>query len=287
MIRIKILVIFILFFFKSISGNNNFKFSYSGTIIIDNNPLSFSIYFNKKKGKVKGYSLTNIGNQNETKSKLSGIYFKSDKSYQLVETGIIETKSKTDTNSFCFIKMQLFEKGKLGNKRLEGNFTASLKNDSICTEGKILLIPKKKIEKKLKKIEKKLKKIEKKISNDLPLRNKRNTILKSGDEHLLYCKNQIIKIEISDADLEDGDKIEVKINDNVILDNYTTTKKIKRITYKIVKEETNIYVKSISDGESPPNTSVVKIIDGENVNPIIAEMKKNQTVKIKLVYEKK
>ena len=127
----------------------------------------------------------------------------------------------------------------------------------------------------------------KKISNNLPIKNETTTILKSGDEHLLYCKNQIIKIEISDADLEDGDKIELKINDNVILDNYTTTTKIKRITYKIVKEETNIYVKSISDGESPPNTSVVKIIDGENVNPIIAEMKKNQTVKIKLIYEKK
>ena len=142
-IRVKILAIFILCFFKSINGSDNFKFSYTGTIIIDNKQLSFSIYFNKKKGKLEGYSLTNIGNQNETKSKLSGLYFKSDKSYQLVETGIIETKSKIDTNSFCFIKMQLFEKGKLGNKRLEGYFTASLKNDSICTEGKILLIPKK------------------------------------------------------------------------------------------------------------------------------------------------
>jgi len=279
MIRIKILIIFLLLFLKSISGNN-FKFSYSGTIIIDNNPLNFSIHFNKKKGKVDGYSLTNVGNQNETKSKLSGIYFKSDKSYQLVETGIIETKSKTDTNSFCFIKMQLFEKGKLGNKRLEGDFTASLKNDSICTEGKIFLIQKKKIDKKLKKIEKK-------ISDNLPHRNKTTTILKNGDEYLLYCENQIIKIEISDADLEDGDKIELKIDENIILDNYTTTKKIKRIIYKIAKEKTNIYVKSISDGESPPNTSVVKIIDGKNVNPIIAEMKKDQTVKIKLVYEKK
>ena len=119
----------------------------------------------------------------------------------------------------------------------------------------------------------------------MPLENETNTILKSEDEHLLYCKNQIIKIEISDADLEDGDRIELKINDNVILNNYTTTKKIKRITYKLVKEETNIYVKSMSDGKSPPNTSIVKIIDGENVNMITVEMKKDQTVKIKLVYE--
>ena len=94
--------------------------------------------------------MTNIGNQNETKSDLSGIYFKSDKSYQLIENGIIETKSKTDTNNFCFIKMELFEKGKINKKRLEGDFTASLKNDSICTKGKILLIPKRKLKKKKK-----------------------------------------------------------------------------------------------------------------------------------------
>ena len=278
----KYLILILVFTFnKLLFAQISYKFNYTGTLIIENNnPITYSIHFNKINNKINGYSMTNIGNQNETRSKLSGIYFKSDKSYQLVETGIIETKSKTDTNSFCFIKMQLFEKGKLGYKRLEGDFTASLKNDSICTKGKVLLMPKKKIEKKLKKIEKK-------ISNDLPLANETTTILKSGDEHLLYCKNKIIKIEISDADLEDGDRIELKINDNVILDNYTTTKKIKRITYKLVKEETNIYVKSMSDGKSPPNTSIVKIIDGKNVNPIIAEMKKDQTVKIKLVYEKK
>ena len=218
----KYLILILVFTFnKLLFAQISYKFNYIGTLIIEKNkPITYSIHFNKINNKINGYSMTNIGNQNETRSKLSGIYFKSDKSYQLVETGIIETKSKTDTNSFCFIKMQLFEKGKLGNKRLEGNFTASLKNDSICTKGKVLLIPKKKIEKKLKKIEKK-------ISNDLPLENETNTILKSEDEHLLYCKNQIIKIEISDADLEDGDRIELKINDNVILNNYTTTKKIK------------------------------------------------------------
>ena len=38
--------------------------------------------------------MTNIGNENETKSDLSGIYFKNDKSYQLIENSVIETKSK-------------------------------------------------------------------------------------------------------------------------------------------------------------------------------------------------
>tara|TARA_B100001564_G_scaffold259548_1_gene221362 strand:+ start:4730 stop:5590 length:861 start_codon:yes stop_codon:yes gene_type:complete len=286
MIRFIISLIIILLLFKSVTGNDNFKFSYTGTIVIDEKPLSFNIYFNKKKGIVDGYSLTNLDNQNETKSKLTGIYFKSDKSYQLIETGIIQTKSKIDTNSFCFIKMELFEKGKFRNKRLEGNFTASLKNDSVCAEGKVFLMPKNKIEKKLKKIEKKLKKIEKNLNTSV-YKNEKTAILKNGDDHSIYCKNQKIKIEITDADLEDGDKIELKINDIIILDNYTTTKIKKTITYKLINEETYINIKSISDGKSPPNTSVVKIIDGENINPIVAEMKKDQTVKIKLVYKKK
>lgn len=279
MIRFIILLIIILLHFKSVTGNDNFKFSYTGTIVVDEKLLSFNIYFNKKKGIVNGYSLTNIGNQNETKSKLTGIYFKSDKSYQLIETGIIQTKSKIDTNSFCFIKMQLFEKGKFRNKRLEGDFTASLKNDSVCAEGKVFLMPKNKIEKKLEKIRKNLSTSE--------YKNENTAILKSGDDHSIYCKNQKIKIEITDVDLEDGDKIELKINDIIILDNYTTTKIKKTITYKLIKEETYIKIKSISDGKSSPNTSAVKIIDGENINPIVVEMKKDQTVKIKLVYKKK
>tara|TARA_B100000900_G_scaffold85578_2_gene69304 strand:- start:15700 stop:16539 length:840 start_codon:yes stop_codon:yes gene_type:complete len=279
MIRFIISLIIILLLFKSITGNNNFKFSYTGTIVIDEKPLNFNIYFNKKRGIVDGYSLINIGNQNETKSKLTGIYFKSDKSYQLIETGIIQTKSKIDTNSFCFIKMQLFEKGKFRNKRLEGNFTASLKNDSVCAEGKVFLTPKNKIEKKLKIIEKSL-------STSLN-KTETNVILKSGDDYSIYCKNQKIKLEITDADLEDGDKIELKINDIIILDNYTTTKIKKTITYKLINEDTYINIKSISDGKSPPNTSVVKIIDGENIHPIVTEMKKDQNIKIKLVYKKK
>ena len=55
----------------------------------------------------------------------------------------------------------------------------------------------------------------------------KKTILKSGDQHSIYCENKKIKIEISDADLEDGDKIELKINDVIVLENYTTTTKTK------------------------------------------------------------
>ena len=71
--------------------------------------------------------MTNIGNENETKSDLSGIYFKNDKSYQLIENSVIETKSKENISNFCFVRMELFEKGKFNKKRLEGTLQVILK----------------------------------------------------------------------------------------------------------------------------------------------------------------
>lgn len=283
-----LILIFIITFSKHLFPQQNYEFNYIGTLIINaNKPITYSIHFNKFNNKVKGYSVTNIGNENETKSDLSGMYFKNDKSYQLIENSVIETKSKENISNFCFVRMELFEKGKFNKKRLEGNFTGYFNNDTICANGTIILISKNKFEKKLKKIDKKLKKIDKLISFNDVLKNDKKTILKSGDQYSIFCKNKKIKIEISDADLEDGDKIQLKINDIIVLENYTTTTKTKTITYNLKKEETYIQIKSISDGTSPPNTSVVKIIDGENINPVVAKMNKNQIIEIKLIYNKK
>ena len=282
-----LILIFIITVSKLLFSQQNYEFNYIGTLIIENNkPITYSIHFNKINNKVNGYSVTNIGNEHETKSDLSGLYFKNDKSYQLLENSVIATKSKEDISNFCFVRMELFEKGKFNKKRLEGSFTGYFKNDSICANGTIILIPKNKFEKKLKKIEKKLNKIDKLISGNDVFKNDKKTILKSGDQHSIFCKNKKIKIEISDADLEDGDKIQLKINDIIVLENYTTTTKTKTISYNLKKEETHIQIKSISDGKSPPNTSVVKIIDGENINPVVTKMNKNQIIKIKLIYNK-
>ena len=56
--------------------------------------MSFQLNLMEKDGIVNGYSITNIGIKDETKSEITGLYFKSDRSFQLQETQILQTNSE-------------------------------------------------------------------------------------------------------------------------------------------------------------------------------------------------
>ena len=117
---------FIVMIFLILCVNLGFSqntFSYLGTLILSNNtPISFSLELQENNGIVNGYSTTNINTADETKSEISGLYFKKDKSFQLQETQILQTKSEAALNTFCYINMNLKLKGKFGSKRVQGTF---------------------------------------------------------------------------------------------------------------------------------------------------------------------
>ena len=74
-----------------------------------------------------------------------GLYFNSDKSFQLKETQILQTTSEAPLNTFCYINMNLSFKGLLGRKRLEGTFTGNFLDSTECASGKIILMEEKKL----------------------------------------------------------------------------------------------------------------------------------------------
>ena len=87
----------------TIIGLSQTSFDYLGTLILSNNtPISFSLTLNEQDGIVNGYSITNINTPDETKSEISGLYFKKDKSFQLTETQILSTNSEAPLNTFCY-----------------------------------------------------------------------------------------------------------------------------------------------------------------------------------------
>lgn len=152
----KPLITFLLLLISNITFGEN-TFSYFGSLILNNNtPISFSLELIEENGVVNGYSLTNIGLEDETRSEISGLYFKNDKSFQLEETQILSTKSEAPLNTFCYIKMSLSLKGKFGDKRLEGTFTGNFLDSIECARGKIILIEKQRMEKKINKVKKKI-----------------------------------------------------------------------------------------------------------------------------------
>ena len=265
----------ILIFLYQISNSQIKEHKYLGTIIVENNqPMSFSLDLIEKDGKLSGYSITNHNTKNETKSEVQGVYIKNDKSFQLQETQIIYTKSEAPINSFCYIRMNLKLKNRFTKKRLEGNFYGNFLDSIECAKGKVLLAEKSVIEKKIKKIEKI---IEKKLEKEEIIETK---ILKDGDNLNIDWKAKYLTIKIWDSNQEDGDKINLEINSDIILDNYETKNKAKKIKYKLNKGKNKVTIEASSLGKSPPNTSRIELIDKNKKYPIITQLDLNKSITI-------
>ena len=273
--------LFIIFnlFFGFATAQQTTAFNYLGTLLLPNNStISFSIHFNEENGVVNGYSLTNIDNPDETKSDLSGIYFKKDKSFQLQETQILSTSSEADLSTFCFIHANLSFKGRFANKRLEGEFVGLFANNDTCASGRILLMEKEKLEKKIKKVKKKIEKLDGKRPTVLQTKQ-----LKDGDDFVLDWENDKLTLYLWDGNEEDGDKIRLIINGQIILYEYETKRKRKKIKYKLKEGENTIELKAISLGSSPPNTSRIELIDSKTKYPIVMQLTLDKSAIITII----
>ena len=267
---------------------SNFSFAqtdinYSGALILnDNTPISFKLELIEKQGIVNGFSLTNIGTKDETKSEIIGLYFKSDKSFQLQETKILKTNSEAELNTFCFITMNLSFKGLFKSKRLEGTFIGNFLDSTECARGKVILIKEGKLSNKIEKIHKR---IEKKFLHKDHNTNffQQTKILKNGDDFSIKWETKNLRLFIWDANQQDGDKIELKINNQVILSDFETKHKRKKIKTKLKKGENIIEIKAINLGKSPPNTSRIELIDNKNKYPIILQLELGKSVIIKII----
>ena len=275
------LIICIILFSKL--GFSQNTFSYLGTLILSNsNPISFSLELQEDNGIVIGYSITNINTPDETKSEISGLYFKKDKSFQLQENQILQTKSEAALNTFCYINMSLSFKGKFGTKNLEGTFTGNFLDSTECASGKVILMERTKLEKKIEKIKKKVEKKYNEKQQDTSL-FKRTQILKDGDDFTINWESNKLRLLIWDANMEDGDKITLSINDNIILNDFETSNKRKKVKYKLAEGENIIEIKATNLGSSPPNTSRIELVDNKTKYPIITQLELGKTAIIKII----
>jgi hypothetical protein len=251
-------------------------FNYLGTLILSkSSPISFSLKLQEDNGIVNGYSITNINTPDETKSEISGLYFKKDKSFQLQETQILQTKSEAALSTFCYISMNLSFKGKFGTKHLEGTFTGNFLDGIKCARGKIILMERTKLETKIKKIKNKK-------HQDTSLVRK-TQILKDGDDFTINWEGKKLSLFIWDANMEDGDRIQFTINGNIILNNFETTNKRKQIQYKLLEGENTIEIKATNLGTSPPNTSRIELVDSKIKYPIITQLELGKTAIIRII----
>ena len=247
----KILLIIFLFSQSELNAEE-----YVGSIILSDSTIyTFELNLIINKENITGYSITNYGTSSETKSSIEGTFDKTKNEYIIIEKHIIYTKSKASIKKFCHLRIDLSEKGSFKSKRLEGEFIGYFDNKDKCAEGKIILIKKEK----LKKIENKINKRIQKSINEKSEDNNKKITLKKDDKFYIEAIKKYISIRVWDPNQEDNDMINIKFNDDFILENYSTKNKPKKRRVKLSKGRNSLVISAINEGTNPPNTSAVEI----------------------------
>lgn len=231
--------------------------------------------------KITGYSLSDPGGPNETKTKISGEFDSVNKVISYEEKAVLRSKVDMQKNDLCFVKASLKLKKSSLIETLSGQFVGTEPGkSSTCASGTIKMINTNKVAMVMKKM------------NELPrvgddtTSNKNKTLKISTDKgkELLITGNAI-KFTIWDNGKVDEDKISIMLNDKYILENYTLTTDVKIIEALLSANAVDtIKIIALNEGSIPPNTAAIKIETKTEEYPILVKAQMNE---IRTIYLRK
>lgn len=287
----KLFTSFFLFFYMTSVSQEIYQNDYIGNLTIyDTIQLSYRIEFNIDKQKIIGFSYTDIGGADETKSKIIGTYDKVTKIVTFKEKEITYTKSIFNENDFCFVNAKAKLKIKKNKSLLTGDFTGTLSDGSKCIDGKFTLINIKTAKKKLNQLTKKVnkskfisKKDKEKFNNTNLLEQLKPSILNENENLTLFWKTNYVKLEIWDNKKEDNDRISVNINGKDILVNYILKNKKKYLKVALNKDKNIIKIYANNEGYAPPNTATINLVNEYKIVNLTTSLKAFKTTTITLI----
>ena len=100
----------------------------------------------------------------------------------------------------------------------------------------------------------------------------------------VIVKSRSIKILVWDKEQVDGDKINLSLNGNWILENYTLTKKKKIIEVELKDGVNHLVLYALNLGDIPPNTAALIVNDNNTLQEIILESTLEKSSALELIY---
>ncbi|MDB2701887.1 hypothetical protein N9Z01_02130 [Flavobacteriaceae bacterium] len=206
-----------------------FKEDLKGYLAIENKQIiPYEIYFECALGECSGYSISDNGGENETKSKIIGFVDINKNLINFQETEIIYTKADYSTfDEFCYVYFSL--NIRLKNAKLDirekGDFLGKFKDSTQCSMGSYNLTNIVKLEKKINSLQKKInKKIVKKYFGDSTIKNLNRSLdslkLNISNNKSTITKKVELRLEethhlfLQDVGKQDGDLISILTSKN-------------------------------------------------------------------------
>ncbi|MBK7212040.1 MAG: hypothetical protein IPH88_01825 [Bacteroidales bacterium] len=285
----------ILFFFFIIEFTFAQVTELTGAILIGKSELmSYMIVYEiNENNQISGYSVADLNGISETKAKISGEYNPKKKSLRFEEKKIISSLVKIPFGDFCLMKVNgKFEK-KNGKHIFTGKFISAASNTKLsCDSGTIIMTTAQEIYEIAAKASKIIDKmplpdsVSKALNEKIgPIKGveKVKTVL-PGSITEYTIKTDTIQLDILDDMLEDGDKISIYKNNSKIVSELATTNEVKTMRFGVPRDEKVVVftIVACNEGTSPPNTIKVVLTNGKQKELIIAQLRKDQTIKIML-----
>lgn len=262
----------------------------------------------KSDNSISGYSVSDFDGVLETRASIAGTYNPRKKTLHFEEKGILSTKANLNNDQFCFLTVNgNFSKT---NKKtvFKGTFSSKSSNSQlVCDSGTLVLFSSQDMIEYQEKV-KKLPSFDKPKPDSLtakkeakptptPAMEKQGATEKkptavtikpktihAGSTTQYQLLSDTVQLDIFDDQKEDGDKITVLKNNEAVLTDFTTTQKTQSLRFVVDKTEQEVLFTIIStnEGTSPPNTVKVYLINGRQKSLLVAPLKKNQKVRIRL-----
>jgi len=282
---------FLLIFFTNSKIVAQINQEYLGVLKLnDSSFISYKVNLTEKNSVINGFSVTDIGGKHETKSLLIGTYDKKKNLLKFNETTIVYTKSEITTYDFCHVHFSGKVKNINSKKNIEGKFEGKYSDGTSCINGELALKNISKIIKKAAKIDRVIQRTKRipeeekvNISITKQLDSLKMNVLRSNNNLSMFSTSPFITLHIYDAGKEDGDRISILVNEQVILKNYTISKKVKKIKIPLLSRQTKIKVRALNSGNISPNTVKVEFIDKSNKIEAIVSLNKFEKTEITVI----
>lgn len=267
------------------------EYEFFGVIKLDDTSfISYKVLFDRVNDSIQGYSLTDFAGKHETKSNIKGYYDEDKNLLSFEEYDIVYTKSPVVQKDFCFVNFE----GKVRNldrvKAFSGDFKGLYADGTSCLDGMIIVNSGQEVKKRVEKIDKVVQRsrkfsdsIKKNIKVAKVLDTLTRNIIAKNENLNIFTRDQKIKLAIYDAGKEDGDVINLYVDDKPVLENYTVLHEIKYLEFDLENVETKIRVEAVSEGTSSPNTVRLEVEDSRNFVRTITNLKEGEHAQMTLV----
>jgi len=287
----------ILCFFLLITITNGFSqkdpniYDFFGGKTFGNNAVFFRLVFQINNGNVNGYMFTDEQGSQETKSIIKGKFNYKTKRISFIETRKLLSRVNFNSNNPCYLEGNLALDTNPKISKLKGLFIEQTTAKDKCFNGIINLISldaykQLKAEIKKEKIEITKPITQEKDSIKEPLiilpsfETDRKTTIKDDEEVIIYWESEILKLSVWDDMKEDGDKISIQLNEELVLDQFELKNEHKDIELDLLKGDNILIITANNTGTLANNTARVDLFDNELKHQIITELKVNKSVKI-------